>query len=873
MDEQTKKREAPEPASRPRLGTFAGVFTPSVLTILGLILFLRLGYVVGAAGLPRALLIILLANAISVLTSISLTVTATNLRVKGGGNYYLISRTLGVGFGGSIGLVLFIAQAVSVAFYCIGFSEAMVAMLGLSQPWLPTALAGGTILLLTAFAWLGADWATRFQYVVMLVLVASLVSFFVGGVRAWDQGLLGASVSPGSGTSFWVLFALFFPAVTGFTQGVNMSGDLEDPGRSIPRGTFAAVGLSALIYLGVAVVLAASVPVAALVGDYRAMRGISVVPWLIDAGIVAATLSSAMASYLGAPRILQALATDKVFPPLNAFAKGFGPANNPRRGVVLSGLIALATLLLGDLDAVASVVSMFFLITYGLLNYATYYEARSNSPSFRPRFKWFDQRLSLLGMLGCLGAMLALDPLAATVALTVLFGIFQYVTRRAVANRWADSNRSARLQSTRENLLQLASEVEHTRDWRPVLLAITDDPARRQRLLRFAHWLGGGSGFTTAVRILTGEGPQVRSAREEAEQELKDEIAESGMEAFACAVVAPDRMTAKRVLLQAHGLGPVRANTVLLNWFDGVSDDSDRPLEAFTESLWATQREKRHLLILEASEDEFRRVRDTPVRKRRIDVLYQPDSTGRLMLMFAYLMTRTEDWRKATLRLVAARDAGREEKLQRTELKAMLEDVRIDAEVHLVEKMDERMVVKTCSESSVVFLPARLRGASIVLPLDADVRHLIGVLPMSVLALASQDFELDAEPEEGLQGELASALDDVKRHEETARRYEASAETATEGVRETEKRLAAARAAGKGSPELERVLAEARERAEDEQRRAAKARAKADNARERATELTPRGRIVPEAAGEGPRKLGASERGRGVEAAPSGGEE
>ncbi len=264
------------PRQSGKLGTFAGVFTPSILTILGLILFLRLGYIVGAAGLPRALIVIALANGISILTSISLTVTATNLRIKGGGNYYLISRTLGVGFGGSIGLVLFLAQAVSVAFYCIGFAEVVTSMAGHTEAWFPPALAGVTILVLSIFAWLGTDWATRFQYVVMAVLCASLVSFFLGGIEGWDSALLRRSVEPSADVPFWVLFALFFPAVTGFTQGVNMSGDLEDPGRSIPRGTFAAVGLSALIYFAVALVLAASISGAALVlATTTSMRDIS----------------------------------------------------------------------------------------------------------------------------------------------------------------------------------------------------------------------------------------------------------------------------------------------------------------------------------------------------------------------------------------------------------------------------------------------------------------------------------------------------------------------------------------------------------------------------------------------------------------------
>jgi len=195
------------------LGTFAGVFTPSILTILGIILFLRLGYVVGNAGLGHALIILVLANGISVLTTISLSAIATNIKVKGGGDYYLISRTLGLEFGGAIGIVLFLAQAVSIGFYCIGFGEVLAEMLPVSvaaghSTQLIAAVAVGFLFI---FAWLGADWATRFQYVVMGILTAALVSFFTGGLSQWDSSLLIQNWSaPSNGPSFWILFAILW---------------------------------------------------------------------------------------------------------------------------------------------------------------------------------------------------------------------------------------------------------------------------------------------------------------------------------------------------------------------------------------------------------------------------------------------------------------------------------------------------------------------------------------------------------------------------------------------------------------------------------------------------------------------------------------
>jgi amino acid transporter len=295
-----------------RLGTFAGVFTPSILTILGIILFLRLGYVTGSAGVGKILIILAIANTITILTSLSLAAVATNLKVKSGGDYYLISRTLGYKFGGSIGIVLYLAQSVSVAFYCIGFAEGLGAIIQTSLS--PATLAGIAVAALFVLAWLGADWATKFQYIVMLLLVLALGSFYLGGFENWQKSVFLANWNaPENAQPFWLLFAIFFPAVTGFTQGVSMSGDLKDPGKSLPLGTFLAVGFSIIVYVSVIIIFAGALPGTTLIEDYQAMQRVSKYGFLIDAGVIAATLSSAMASFMGGPRILQSLAADRIF--------------------------------------------------------------------------------------------------------------------------------------------------------------------------------------------------------------------------------------------------------------------------------------------------------------------------------------------------------------------------------------------------------------------------------------------------------------------------------------------------------------------------------------------------------------------------------
>ena len=822
------------------LGTFAGVFTPSVLTILGIILFLRTGYVVGSAGLARALLILALANIISVLTSVSLSAVATNFKVKGGGDYYLISRTLGLEFGGAIGVVLFLAQAVSIAFYCIGFGEALAASpLVSAQAVSPRIIAAAAVCFLFVLAWLGADWATKFQFVVMALLAAALISFFWGGFTQWDAAVFRANWSaPADGLPFWVLFALFFPAVTGFTQGVSMSGDLKDPGKSLPLGTFLAVGVSILVYFSAALVFSGALPNPELTADYTAMNRVARFSGLIDAGVIAATLSSAMASFLGAPRILQSLAADRIFPFLFFFAKGVGPTANPRRALVLAAGIAFLTIALGNLNLIAPVVSMFFLISYGLLNYATFYEARAASPSFRPTFKWFDQRLSLLGFLACLGVMLAIDPTTGIVAISLLFAIFQYLRRTADPARWADSRRAHHLQRIREHLLATTVSPEHPRDWRPQILAFSEDRERRPRLLRLAGWLEGGSGLTTVVTLLEGKDLLLSKRKEEAEHLLEQDIREYNPGAFPLVLTTRDIEIAVHALLQAHGIGPLRVNTLLLNWLDPENVSG----VGFREFLFGRQLKTLHRLgcnigILYAPPEAWQGLMETPSDRSRIDVWWSDDATGRLMLLFAYLMKRAEAWKGAPLRLLVF-PAEAPETERQAALVDILSDARIEAEIVFAPTKDAAAVADLSAASALVFLPFRFQGNLIRLPVDGPPEALLEQLPTTVMISAAEDIDLGAEPEEGAAAALAEARDLKDKRERLAQEAEEEADAAGKAAEAAEVTLQKARdrpAAERDEEQLAALTAErdkALAAAEKARRKAAKARAKADQAGE-----------------------------------------
>lgn len=746
-----------------KLGTFAGVFTPSILTILGIILFLRTGYIVGQAGLLQTLLIIAASSGIALLTATSLSAIATNLRVKGGGDYYMISRTLGIEYGAPIGIVLFFALSLSIAFYCFGFGEALTALLPAHPLITPRTMAALLLVFLFVFAWLGADWASRLQLAIMTVIALALGSFFWGGISAWDaETLSGNWQRAEGGLAFWAAFALFFPALTGFTQGVSMSGDVEDPAKSLPLGTFAAIGVAILVYGAAAVVFAAALPADVLGADYQAMGRVAALGVLISAGVLAATASSAMASYLTGPRILQMLAADDAIPFLAPFAKGAPKDNNPRRGVLLSTLIAAVAILMGDLNAIAPIVAVFFLTSYVLLNYSTYFAARASSPSFRPQFRFFHKYLSLAGAAGCLVAILAIYPVAAVGGIAVLFSIYEYVKRTSGGRHLSDSRRAYNFQRVRNLLLEMNQQEAGSRDWRPQIIVLSRDRERRRHVLRFGDWIEGNSGIATAVSVLTEEEDSA-DLPEATRDELAEDIEELEVDVFPLVIEADTFRSGMEVFLQSYGIGPIKANIVLLNWLEEApSRKREEEERLFGRNMREAVRLGQNIVALAASDEAFERIDETPATERRIDVWWTDTTTSRLALMLAYLMTRTEPWRDARICVHAqAADGDPEETVER--LEEVLDEVRIRADIDVVEEpLDSDVLTEYAAGSSVTFIPIRLKGDRPTDFMDEPLRAFEEEPVVMALVLAGEDIDLegDADEDDDAGGEEDAPKDD-----------------------------------------------------------------------------------------------------------------
>lgn len=664
------------PAATGRFGTFAGVFTPNILTILGIILFLRLGWVVGQAGLWNALIIIAMANLISFLTGLSLSAIATSMEVKGGGNYYLISRSLGLEIGGAIGIPLFLSQAISVAFYVIGFTEAIVSSVQFAQQFDPILIATIVTVMFGVIAYIGADFALKIQFFILAILVASIVSFFMGGWGAFtDTPAFSANYE--DGVNFWIAFAVFFPAVTGIEVGVSLSGDLKDPAKSIPFGTIASIILTAIVYFLVAIWFALHLSNEELIGHNLAMEKIALWPALILAGVSASTLSSALGSILAAPRTLQAIALDSVVP--KWMAGQLGSPTEPRMAVLITTVIAIIVILAGDLNAVAPIISMFFLNTYGMVNLVSAIEKLVGNPSFRPRFKipWY---VSLFGAVGCYGVMLLINAPATLVAIMITYGLYFYLQRRQVQRTWGDVRSGIWFALARHALLNLESQRWHVKNWRPNVLVFTGQPHNRQQLVEVSEWLNLGRGIVTFFELIIGDIHELagHGIREQARYNIRQYIKERRMTAFAEAEIVSDFKEGALTVIQAHGTGGLEPNSALMGWSRTPKGrilqlDVMRGLVALGKSVLFLYYD------LERGYGE----------KKIINVWWRGrGANADLILLLTHLIKQHHQWNGATVRLLQIINDETKVEESRTQIIKLLDDVRVEAEPIVIVRHD-----------------------------------------------------------------------------------------------------------------------------------------------------------------------------------------
>lgn len=420
-----------------KFGTLNGVFLPTLLTILGAVMYLRTGWVVGNAGLWGAILIILLSNTITICTGLSVSSIATNIRVRAGGAFSIISQSLGLEVGGSVSVPFYLAQAISVAFYIFAFSEGWLRIFPTHPEWLVVVLAFAACFFIASVS---VNLAARVRYLILVIITMSLISISMGLLPQFSDITQTPTPWGTSGSNFWLVFAVFFPAVTGLLTGVNMSGLLKSPQKSIPLGMMTAIVLTMIIYLGLAVWASLVASPQELISNLTVMVDKAAFGPIVLAGILAATFSAALNSLVSAPRVLQAIAEHDILPGGAIFARQT-PSGEPRAAMALTGLIGLFTILFGltggGLNAIAPLMTMFFLITYAVLNGVVVLEQTLGLVSFRPLLN-VPRSIPVIGLVGCISVMFLIEPIFSMIAIVVTVLLYAYLSRRRLSAPWSD---------------------------------------------------------------------------------------------------------------------------------------------------------------------------------------------------------------------------------------------------------------------------------------------------------------------------------------------------------------------------------------------------------------------------------------------------
>lgn len=461
-------------ATKKTFGTFAGVFTPTTLTILGVIMYIRQPWVVGNAGILGALAIVLLSVTITLATALSISSITTNVKIGSGGAFSVISQSLGLEIGGAIGIPFYIAQAIAVAMYIFGFREGLQTLL---PDVLPIILDISTFVLVMAIAFISTSFAFKIQYVILAIIFFSILSI-LGGLFTneldysfeWIGTFPGSKENNFSGSSFWLVFAVFFPAVTGVMAGANMSGDLTNPRKSIPNGTLSAVVLTTIIYIGLIVVAALLGSPKELVENYNIFIDKAFFPPIVLAGLLGATLSSALGSFVGAPRILSALGEKQILPKSNFIAKT-SKKGEPVNAMFITAIIVLIGISLRDLNTIAPLLTMFFMITYAMVNIVALVEQSLSLPSYRPSLK-IPLIVPIIGAFGSVVVMFIMNAVVALVSLVLIISFYFYLVKKNFKSEAGDSRSglfTALAEWATKKTVKLSPKRE-ARSWRPDLL-------------------------------------------------------------------------------------------------------------------------------------------------------------------------------------------------------------------------------------------------------------------------------------------------------------------------------------------------------------------------------------------------------------------
>jgi amino acid transporter len=619
------------------------------------------------------------------------------MKVGIGGEYYMISRSLGIQLGGAIGIPLFLCRTLSLTLYSFGLAESIAPFWPAAWGVPPVQLIAALIIIFTTVvAGKSAALSLKLQIPIMIAVGLSVIALFSGVLTGdFHTPEMVANYDRSAPEGFWFVFAVFFPAVTGFTAGIGMSGDLKDPKKSIPRGTILAVVTGTVVYLLILMALSVTSKVD---GAMMAQIDTSAPPiWskialfgmvLVYPGLWGAILSSAFGSILGGPRVLQALSLDKIAPKILGRTSKTG---QPTIATWVTGGIALSAVALGDLNAVGRWVTIFFLTLYIAINLSAVIEKLVGDVSYRPtiRVHWI---ISLIGSIGAGIVMFLIKPLACVIAIFLELMIYWYLKRKALKSSWGDVRAGLWSSIARFALIKLKEKKTHARNWRPNILLFSSNPTRLMKLTRIANLFNQNKGIVTVCRVLVGDVGDVNINMDTntIQQEMEQELANQNITAFPEVNIVPDFEAGIIGIIQGNGFAGMQSNTVMFGWTNG----SER-IRRLLRIVRIVSKMKRNSILAYVPEIKKQTTHN------RIDVWWRGmQKNGDMMLLLAHLLNANTEWRQAKLYVRTIVSSEAEQNIMNEKLKVLISESRMSAESGVILNKNNENVIELMHRSS-----------------------------------------------------------------------------------------------------------------------------------------------------------------------------
>jgi len=712
-----------------KFGFFAGVFTPSILTILGVIMYMRLGWVIGNTGLIGAIAIILIAHIIAITTGLSVSSVATDKKIGAGGIYYVLSRSMGIPIGGSIGIALYVGTAFSIALYLIGFAESFNGYFGFGMSINDFRLTGTIALIaLTILALISTSVALKAQFFILAAIIISLISIFFGS-HDFAPSTINLFATEGS-ASLEVVFAIFFPAVTGFTAGIAMSGDLKDPKKSIPKGTLLAIGIGLVVYLGLAIFISFTINSETLKSDYNILIKMAMYAPAVVAGIWGATLSSALGGILGAPRILQAMSLDDVTP------KVFGKTskkNEPINALLLVFVIAESGILIGELDVIARVVSMFYLTAYAVINISYFLESWAN-PDFQPTFK-IKRWIGLLGFFACFTVMFKLDTIAMFGAFIVVGLLHSWLHKKQVTIQKNDVWHSVWGKIVSMGLKKIeAKEIDNT-IWNPNIILFSGQSKHQNYLLELSKTISGRTGIVTNFNLIVDK--NLKKPLKKSDQIMRSNVFNE-LDIFGRQIKVSNIYEGITNIASIFGFSGVEPNTIMMGWPKGLENSN-----GYTDMTTNLLHLDYNLLYLDFDQKaKFGNCETVDFWWRETD-----SKNAEMMLNIARFILESSRWNNTSIRVLFVNNSNKNKKLIQLKIKKLVEDLRVKVEVVIINNAVEQIPFydiisqnSTATDLTVIGIPNYKveKQAEYVLKTN----HLFETIGSTLLVKASNNFNV-----------------------------------------------------------------------------------------------------------------------------------